>query len=261
MSDINALFRSRVGIPQDEVLEFESLEAVLEKTAKAIPFENLCILENRTADITKENLVNKIMLRNEGGLCYELNTILFLFLLENGFKISLIRGVTYDQKNERWNNIGKTHVANVITFNDQLFIVDTGFGGNLPLKPVPLTGEVVISANGEFRVEQTDSEHGGFIFYMKLKHKDEDWKKGYAFNSKEIVGDIKELNEVQKIIVEHPESPFNKKPLVTILTNHGNRILTENSFIEWVDGNVERKEISEDQFKELAGKHFRIPSY
>lgn len=259
MSNINSLFRERVGIPQNEVITFENLDAVLEKTAKAIPFENLCILNERTAEITEENLVNKIMKRNEGGLCYELNSVLYLFLVENGFDTSLIRGVTYDQKNQNWNSIGKTHVANVVNHNEKLFIVDTGFGGNLPLKPVPLTGEVVTSANGEFRVVHTDSEHGDYIFYMKLKHKDENWKKGYAFHSKEIVGDIKELNEVQKIIVEHPESPFNKKPLVTKLTDRGNMILTEDSFIQWVDGKMERKALHGDQSKKLAGKYFRIP--
>ncbi|MFC7560436.1 arylamine N-acetyltransferase [Paenibacillus farraposensis] len=52
-----------------EIITFENLDSVLEKTAREIPFENLCIIENRTTDITKENLIDKIIKRNEGGLC------------------------------------------------------------------------------------------------------------------------------------------------------------------------------------------------
>ncbi|MEH6996098.1 arylamine N-acetyltransferase, partial [Neobacillus drentensis] len=55
----------------------------------------------------------------------------------------------------------------------------------------------------EFRVDRVESEHGDYIMYMKLNRKDEDWKIGYAFNSKEEVQNITELNEVKRIIIEH----------------------------------------------------------
>ncbi|MBT2729514.1 arylamine N-acetyltransferase [Bacillus sp. ISL-75] len=44
---------------------------VLEKTAHNIPFKNLYKIENKTRKITKESLMNKIVERNAGGLCYE----------------------------------------------------------------------------------------------------------------------------------------------------------------------------------------------
>jgi N-hydroxyarylamine O-acetyltransferase len=71
MSNINLLFRKRIGIPQNEVITFQNLDKVLEKTAKSIPFENLCIIENRTKEITIENLTIKILKQHEDGLCYE----------------------------------------------------------------------------------------------------------------------------------------------------------------------------------------------
>ena len=58
MNALNLLFRKRIGIAENEVITFESLEQVLEKTAQTIPFENLCVIENRTCEIpTKENLM------------------------------------------------------------------------------------------------------------------------------------------------------------------------------------------------------------
>ena len=73
---------------------------------------------------------------------------------------------------------------------NSVFLVDTGFGGNLPLKPIPLNGEIVSSDNGEFRVKQENSVHGDYIFFMKLKYKDDDWKMGYAFKSNETINDV-----------------------------------------------------------------------
>ncbi|MFJ5760251.1 arylamine N-acetyltransferase [Neobacillus sp. NPDC093182] len=258
MNNLNELFRNRLGIPQDEVITFHYLDSVLEKTAKTIPFENLCIIENRTKEITKENLTSKILQHNEGGLCYELNTILYLFLYENGFNPSLVRGVTYNPMNQQWSGTGNTHVVNLITHNGQVYLVDTGFGGNLPLKPVPLSGETVASSNGEFRVDHAESEHGDYILYMKLNRKDEDWKIGYAFNSKEEIHNITELNEVQRIIMEHPESAFNKKPLITKITDKGNITLTDTSFTQWVDRALNKEVIDEKRFNEIKKEYFNL---
>jgi N-hydroxyarylamine O-acetyltransferase len=258
MSNVNTLFRKRIGFSANEVITFENLHQVLEMVAKTIPFENMCIIEKRTSEISIDNLTRKILEQNEGGLCYELNTILYLFLIENGFNTTQIRGATYDHVNQRWSPVGKTHVINLIQYQDQLFIVDTGFGGNLPLKPVPLNGETVASQNGEFRVVHEESEHGDLILYMKLKHKDHEWKKGYAFHSNTRIEQISEINEVQKTIVEHPASPFNKKPIITKITDKGNITLTETTFTEWKDGTIEKEDINEKRFKEIAKENFGL---
>ena len=258
MSNINLLFRKRIGIPQNEVITFQNLDKVLEKTAKSIPFENLCIIENRTKEITRENLASKILKQHEGGLCYELNSILYFFLIENNLSPTLIRGVTYNHMQQQWSATGNTHVLNLITHNGQEYLVDTGFGGNLPLKPVPLSGETVASSNGEFRVDREDSEHGDYILYMKLNHKGEDWKIGYALNSKEKIQNINELNEVQKIIIDHPESAFNKKPLITKITDKGNITLTDTSFTQWVDSALKKEIVDETRFKEIRKEYFNL---
>lgn len=261
MDKLELLFRHRIGVSKTEIITFENLDIVLEKTAREIPFENLCVIEKRTTDITKENLIDKIIKRNEGGLCYELNSILYIFLVENRFHPTLVRGVTYDHIGQQWSPTGRTHVINIITHEGQQYLVDTGFGGNLPLKPVPLNGDTVLSNNGEFRVEKADSEYGDYVLYMKLKHKHEDWKLGYIFDSTKVVQNLSELNEVQRIILEHPESRFNKRPLLTKITEQGNIILTDTSFTEWVDGKEDKKEIDNKLFKEMLLDKFGIKSH
>ncbi len=256
MSELNELFRNRIGIAEHEEIIFEKLDELLVKTANQIPFENLCIMENRTRKITVKNVKEKILLQQEGGLCYELNSILYLFLLENGYDAALIRGTVYNQLQQDWSKIEKTHVAILIQHNGKSYLVDTGFGGNLPLVPVPLTGETVSSNNGEFRIKRVESEHGDYIFYMKLKYKDHEWKIGYAFDSNDRIKDVEDLDEIQTIIKDHPESAFNKRPLITKLTSKGNMTLTPDSFTEWVDGQEKKEAINEDTFKELKRTYF-----
>ncbi|KKE79415.1 arylamine N-acetyltransferase [Oceanobacillus caeni] len=258
MCELNSLFRKRIGISQNKNITFEKLDYILEQTAINIPFENLCIMENKISDINKENLINKILVNKEGGLCYELNSIFYFFLIENGFDASLVRGVIYDNINETYSTIGRTHVAILVTHKNQTYLIDTGFGGNLPLKPVPITGEPVTSNNGEFRVNKGDSEFGNYALEMKLKHKDTNWKIGYAFDSKKLINDVSEFNEIQTIIAKHQESPFNKKPLITRLTSTGNLTLTDTSFTQWIDGIDTKEEIDHAKFKELLKKHFGI---
>ncbi|WP_409275053.1 arylamine N-acetyltransferase family protein [Neobacillus sp. SCS-31] len=258
MTVINETFRKRTGFPRDEPLYFNNLDTILEKAALALPFENVRIMNGSTTEFTEESLKEKILERNEGGLCYDLNSILYLFLLENGFDTKLIRGVVFNQTLQKWSETGKTHVAILLREKGRQYLVDTGFGINIPLKPVPLEGEAVSSRNGEFKVQKEASEHGDFCLYIKLKHKDKEWKKGYAFDSADTVRDLSDLNEIQQIIASHPASGFNKRLLITRLTDKGSITLAGNSATIWTEGKMEKEEINADQFKKLAKDVFGL---
>ncbi|NOU94319.1 arylamine N-acetyltransferase [Paenibacillus sp. LMG 31456] len=256
MNQLNGLFRRRMGIPENEKLTFEALDTILEKVATTIPFENLSILSNNTRAITKENLINKILVNHEGGLCYHLNPLLYFFLVENGFNAVLVRGDVYNKATKEWSRLRRTHVAILLQHEDQTYLIDTGFGGNLPLKPVPLNGEITSSMNGEFRVKALESDFGDYLLELKLKYKDTDWNIGYAFNTKRTLENLSELNEVQGLIVEHKDSRFNKIPLITQVKSDGNITLTDTSFTHWTNGNSKKEQIDNIKFKELAKEHF-----
>ncbi|WP_102347272.1 arylamine N-acetyltransferase family protein [Bacillus sp. Marseille-P3661] len=258
MNELNVLFRKRIGIPVHQELSFEDLPSILVKTGTTIPFENLGVITKKNKAITKENLVNKILVRNEGGLCYELNTLLYFFLLDNGFDIKLARGVVYNHVDQVWGAIGRTHVTILLNYGNKQYLVDSGFAGNIPLRPVPLDGEIVRSSNGDFQVQKTATNYGDYILKLKLNHKDVDWRIGYAFDSKQIVDDLSQLNDIQTIICENPGSSFNKSYLINILTSDGSLTLTDTSFTQWKNGKVEKEKIESEQFKQLAMKHFGI---
>ena len=92
MDSLDMLFRKRIGYSSSDALTFDDLPALLTVTSQTLPFENLAVIARRGLPITRENLIEKILVRREGGLCYELNPLLYFFLLENGFDVSMRRG-------------------------------------------------------------------------------------------------------------------------------------------------------------------------
>lgn len=257
MTEVNTLFRKRIGIPYDEKITFDMLEEILEKTAKAIPFDNVDIIENNIADVTKENIIHKILRKHEGGLCYQLNSLLHFFLAENGFEVHMVRGIVYNQVTRDWYKFGRTHAVNLLIHEGKKYLVDTGYGINISLQPVPLDGTSVVSSNGEFRIKRVDTEQGDCIFEMKVNNRDSEWKTGFIFHSERLVSDLSEFNDLQNIIVEEPESPFNKNLLLAQLTDTGHMTLTDTSFTRFVNGETVKEKIDGAMFKKLAQKHFK----
>ncbi|MBT2644601.1 arylamine N-acetyltransferase [Bacillus sp. ISL-41] len=258
MSNLNELFRKRIGLSSSTLVTVTNLDQILELTAASIPFENLCTLSGDSNELNKGHLMEKIIQRNEGGLCYDLNGILYLFLKENGLDVQLIRGSVYVPDLKGFSPTGRTHAAILLNDNGRRYLVDTGFGGNLPLRPVSMNGTEIISPSGEFRVKKEASEFGDYFLEMKLKYKDSDWKIGYAFDSREPVKNISDLSEMKKIITTHPQSPFNKKPLLTRVTSDGSMVLTETSFTSWTEDGAKKEEIDSKRFKELAKEFYNI---
>lgn len=258
MINLNDSYRIRIGFPIDRPITLENMNTLLELTAATIPFENLCTLSGNLDELGEGHLVEKIIKRNEGGLCYDLNGLLYLFLKENGLDVQLVRGAVYVSDASGYSATGRTHAAIILNEEGEKYLVDTGFGGNLPLRPVPLNGSEISSPNGEFRVKKVDSEFGDYLLEMKLKYKDSDWRIGYAFDSREPVENVRELSEMKKIITEHLQSAFNKKPLLTRVTASGSMVLTETSFTQWTEDGVKKEEIDSERFKQLAKKLFNI---
>ncbi|WP_028782392.1 arylamine N-acetyltransferase family protein [Thalassobacillus devorans] len=258
MKRLNDLFRKRIGMAEGKNLTMDSLDDLLERTAWTFPFENARILNGTTLPLTKGNLIKKLLEEKEGGVCYELNALLYLFLLENGFDAQLVRGEVFVEAKQDWTHLGRTHVAIILQQHGESWLVDNGFGGNLPLRPVPLTGKTIRSANGQFRVKREDSPYGDHLLEMKVKHKQTDWQIGYAFDATRPVTEVAELNEVQEIIQHHEHSPFNKNPLAVKLTPEGSKTLTGTSYTEWIDGKSQKRDIDQTTFQLLAKEQFGL---
>lgn len=253
MQTFKTLFQQRINM--DGEVTFETLPMLLQHFAQTIPFENLRIINNNKSLLSKEGLQKKILIRKEGGVCYELNTLLYYYLEECGFDVTLVSACIYDQKSNDWSTTGNTHVTILLKHNSEKYIVDAGFGANIPLAPLPLTGEVMTTANGQFRIKPTVE---GYTLDLKLEGRDDDWRVGYYFSEDNRITDMTELEQMQQIIETHPASPFNKSPLLTRRTTDGHVVLTPASLTVFSAGEPVKRTLDEKEYVELLQGMFRI---
>ncbi|MBC6972807.1 arylamine N-acetyltransferase [Bacillus sp. Xin] len=261
MTDFQKQFFSRLNIEPKDPISFEDLNEILYEMAQAVPFENLDIIQGTVKEISKEHLQEKILVNNRGGLCYELNPTMYYFLKDCGFDVHLVSGTVYNTASGTW-AVDSGHVATVLKHNDELYLIEVGFGSYLPVSPVPFSGETVHSVTGDYRIRKETTEKGNYILEMRKNNEfldaasSQDWTLGYAFYKEAV--DERKLNEAQKTIVEHTDSPFNKVPLTVKLTSDGHATLTKDHFTVTKQGEQSKEEITKEQYSNLLHSTFGI---
>ncbi len=97
------MFFSKLKIPPKENVNFEDLHTIILQIGHLLPYENIDIMEGNTKEFSRENIEDKLLLKSRGGLCYEINSLLYYFLCDCGFKVYRIAGTLYDPKIRKWN--------------------------------------------------------------------------------------------------------------------------------------------------------------
>ncbi|KEK23401.1 arylamine N-acetyltransferase family protein [Bacillus gaemokensis] len=261
MTELQKLFFSRLNLEEKESIAFEDLNKIIRAMAYEIPFENLDIAKGDTKEISQENLQEKILINSRGGLCYELNSIMYYFLKDCGFDVQLALGTVYNRDAEMW-SLEEGHVTVILNYNHALYLIEVGLASVVPLTLVPFTGEVVKSINGEYRVRRKDTDKGSYVLERrdgnKCSKSDEklQWKLCHAFHEGTI--DETTLNKVQRKVIEDENSSFNKGPITVKLTDSGYASLTKESLTQTINGKKSKKLITEQQYKEILQDKFNI---
>lgn len=240
----------KIGWEKDHV-SFGDLPLFLKAMAYRFPFENRAVLAKENYKVTKEDLWRRLVKEQHGGLCYDLNGFLYFVLREAGFQVKLIRGTVYAGKQEEW-ALDRTHAAVLLSAGKGEYIVDIGFGINLALQPIPLSGETVQSSVGSFRIKEEETEKGSHVLLMD---KGEGWQIGYAFTLEE--SNAGDLDDMKDMIHSHEKSPFNKSLLASKLTPSGRMVMSERHFTIYENGgNIQKSDIGPSGFEEKLNTHF-----
>ncbi|MBT2576919.1 arylamine N-acetyltransferase [Bacillus sp. ISL-8] len=266
LTELQKKFFLKLKIPPKENVEFEDLHTIFLQMGYVLPYENIDIMEGNMKGFSRENIEEKLLVKNRGGLCYEINSLLYYFLFDFGFNVYRIAGTLYDPKTRKWGP-DDGHVIIVLQHKHENYLIDAGFASYLPLQPVPFHGESVTSVTGEYRVRKQNTEKGTHVFEMKKGKNGETshfldsdltdtWSIGYAFNLKEI--NEKKVNDIQNMVIEHPKSPVNKGNIICKLIEHGHIALTKKSFTETRHGKKSKKEITEKQYRQILRDKFHI---
>lgn len=211
----------------------EKVTFVMRKFSEWFPFENVDVLTKNNAEISPAYLISKMIVGGRGGLCYEINPLLYLTLKELGFDVFLSAATIYNK--EDW-AIDRTHAIVLLRINGQLFLADSGMGNRIPLAPVPLDQQEVRSPAGSFRLRTLHSEKGSVA--LEMLNSENQWVLRYAFHPETLPWE--ELNRMKRDIHTQERSPFNKQLLIANVLRDGTQSINEERLHRrWMDGREE----------------------
>ena len=143
-----AAYAERIGVEWPLTPDLETLDRIIYSHQCNVPFENLdCYDRGETPSTDPADLYDKIVARNRGGYCFELNAALLAFLQDCGYdawpiSCCILRGRDYIPS--------MLHRATIVEIDGTRYYCDVGYGGPQPAGPVPLGGKRTIHGETYF---------------------------------------------------------------------------------------------------------------
>ena len=215
MDKISRFFQ-RIGMDSDTLIEntADFIGKIQTNCVLHIAYENLDILKNKPLDLAPEALFDKIVVRGQGGYCFELNGLLTHMLREMGFSVSerFARYLRGEQDIPM-----RRHRVTIVHMEDGDYLCDIGVGQIAPRLPLKIEENAIQTQNGETYRFTKDALHGWILW--DLHHGS--WREYICFTD-EAVFDVDFL-QPSFFCEKHPDSPFNKEYMLAIKTETGRR--------------------------------------
>lgn len=247
------LTRIGVSLDPDTPRDLDLLGELQRSHLLSVPFETLDIARGEPI-ILDQSLYTKVVERERGGFCYELNSMFGWLLRQLGYDVRMIEGrVRHDD-----GNFGPPfdHMALLVDL-DQRYLVDVGFG-DFCREPLPLSGDPRSETSGTYKI--APAEGTDLRVTMELADDDDDnddreWVPAYRFTTVEReLTDFSEMCDYQQTA---PESPFTGRTVCTIATRTGRVTLSDDTLTvtengakrtEQIDSKRERERVLSDSF-------------
>ncbi|MEL6340617.1 MAG: arylamine N-acetyltransferase [Myxococcota bacterium] len=126
----------RISFDGEPDTSYRTLTTIPRCQVLATTFENLDVQLERPLTPNIAAAYSKIVEQGRGGWCYELNGLLGWALESIGFDVMRV-AATVGRSGPRHGEDWGDHLCLIVTFEQERFLVDAGFGGSL-LSPLPL---------------------------------------------------------------------------------------------------------------------------
>ena len=244
-------YLARIGLNAAPDPDENGLRQVHLAQALSIPFENLDIHLGRAISLDPQDLAAKLILRQRGGYCFELNGLLHLALTSLGFAVRpVLARVLYRRQDPG----GRTHEVLIVTVSGREWLADAGFGGPGLREPIPLVPDQVQEQCGELYRLRRDSQYA-----MALQKRTGDaFIDLYAFDKNEVTLDI-DIGMANHFTSTWPESIFRLQRMCALPTPRGRATLTDMELIIHRDGEVTSRTLQPGpQYISAIGEYFGI---
>lgn len=225
----------------------ENLSQLQRLHMQHVPFENLDVIRRVPIYLNHKLIYDKVINRNRGGYCYEVNGLFRWLLNELGYNAHHV-AATVKRPNGKFAR-PNTHVAIIVEL-DQPYLVDVGFGDS-NYEPLPLDGSEQTDVSGTYKVQQMDNQ-----MYDLMRKEDSRWRTLYRFSLDERkLVDFHEgvvFNQVSK------QSSFTHHDLVTMATEEGRITLRDHTLTTTINGERQVEELTYDEKAIVLNEIFKI---
>jgi N-hydroxyarylamine O-acetyltransferase len=238
----------RIGSTGPHEVSLETLAALHAAHLASIPFENVDVLLGRRIRLDLASLQEKLVDRRRGGYCFEQNSLFAAVLRDLGFRVTTLEARVRPPGATR--TLPRTHMVLRVDLADRAVLADVGFGGDGPLRPVDLGGEISEQGGSAYRIIEE-----GTVKVLQIGGRD-DWRDLYAFT-------LGEALPVDFEVANHYTSTWPESPFVTTLTAQlslpdERRILRGRTLIVRRAGQETTREIDEGDLIFLLHESFGI---
>jgi N-hydroxyarylamine O-acetyltransferase len=251
-------YLSRIGVPPGEVsaLDRATLERLQSAHVTSVPFETLSITgdpfgahDGEGVDLSLPALYAKVVDRERGGFCFELNGLFGWLLAELGFEVTRLAARMVGAI-----ELPANHHPLLVTL-DREYLVDVGTGTPMLRQPVALDGRVPPDAGGvEWRVVGSDRPDEERL--LQYRRTDGEWTDRYVFGTRP--RELAYFEATCDYLQSAPESGFTGDPTVAMSTADGAVELDPDSFSRTRDGETTERAVDESAFRRLLGAEFGI---
>lgn len=260
MEDVNSdAYLERIGIEPSTIdsSNFETLRRICRAHVTTIPFENLDIT-GRPEDeaggpgvtLSIPDIYEKIVERERGGYCFELNGLVHWLLDDLGYDVDRVAARMTNGNSIR---VPANHLTNVVHL-DRRYVVDVGMGRPKIRQPVPIDGSAHLDdAAVEWRVVQSDRPDATYRVEFRYQGNDE-WTRRYIFD--ETPRDISYFEATNEYLQCAPESPFTGSPAIFMSTDEGLIELQADTFIEYSGAEKREKSVSPEEWDDVLQERF-----
>ncbi len=242
-------YLDRIGFTGTPKADAETLKKIMQSQLRTVPFENLDVQAGKIVSMVPEEIVDKIVHKQRGGYCYEVNGLFAMAMQALGIQFKLLgaRPMFYPTRRP------KTHMVILASVDGQDWLCDVGFGSYGINQPLNLNtiGTEVKQGFDTFTVQKLDEKD----FVLKALV-DNEWANQYSFDL--YAHDFIDFMPANYMNSTHPDSVFVQKPLIVVHTENGRKILFGDSLKIVSESGTEQQQVTADKLSDILKREFNL---
>ena len=257
-------YLARIGLGRSDVDRptLDAAERLQRAHVTTVPFETLSVTGDPfdAADdgegvlLDHSHLYEKIVERERGGFCFELNGLFHRLLAALGFDVDRVAARMLGS--DGTGRPPANHHVNVVELDGRRYAVDVGMGVPTMRRPLPLDGEERTDGIGvDWRVVESDRPDETSLTQYRAPG-DDDWQDRYLFS--DVPRELTYFEATCDYLQRAPESPFTGEPVVSMATDDGHVKLGVDSLTRIVGGEESEESVTEDEWYDVLEREFGL---